>query len=54
MIRRVTMPKWGRADAVLPPPENALPEVRYVEDAGHLVHLEAPGAVVAAITAGGR
>jgi len=43
---------WGRADAVLPPENGAgLPDVRYVDDAGHLVHLEAPGAVVAAITA---
>jgi pyruvate dehydrogenase E2 component (dihydrolipoamide acetyltransferase) len=44
---------WGRADAVLPP-ENTSLDVRYVENAGHLVHLEAPGAVVAAITAGSR
>jgi pyruvate dehydrogenase E2 component (dihydrolipoamide acetyltransferase) len=42
----------GRADAVLPPENGAaLPGVRYVDGAGHLVHLEAPGAVVAAITA---
>jgi len=41
---------WGRADVVLPP-GNALPGVRCAEDAGHVVHLEASGAVVAA---GGR
>lgn len=37
---------WGRQDAVLPPGTADV----YVENAGHLVHLEAPGAVVAAIT----
>lgn len=37
---------WGRQDAVLPPGSADV----YVEDAGHLVHLEAPDAVIAAIT----
>ncbi|MFJ9784185.1 alpha/beta fold hydrolase [Amycolatopsis sp. NPDC101161] len=37
---------WGRQDAVLPPGTADV----YVEDTGHLVHLEAPGAVIAAIT----
>ncbi|MCR6485544.1 acetoin dehydrogenase dihydrolipoyllysine-residue acetyltransferase subunit [Amycolatopsis sp. OK19-0408] len=37
---------WGRQDAVLPPRDNAV----LVDDAGHLVHLEAPNAVLAAIT----
>ncbi|WP_284744583.1 acetoin dehydrogenase dihydrolipoyllysine-residue acetyltransferase subunit [Amycolatopsis sp. RTGN1] len=37
---------WGRQDAVLPPGNADV----YVENAGHMVHLEAPGAVIAAIT----
>jgi pyruvate dehydrogenase E2 component (dihydrolipoamide acetyltransferase) len=37
---------WGRQDAVLPPGNADV----YVENAGHMVHLEAPGAVLAAIT----
>ncbi|WIY04055.1 acetoin dehydrogenase dihydrolipoyllysine-residue acetyltransferase subunit [Amycolatopsis mongoliensis] len=41
---------WGRRDAVLPPGEADV----YVDDAGHLVHLEAPGAVLAAILDGGH
>ncbi|WP_290050696.1 acetoin dehydrogenase dihydrolipoyllysine-residue acetyltransferase subunit [Amycolatopsis solani] len=40
---------WGREDAVLPP-GTTRPDVEHVDGAGHLVHLEAPGAVVAAIT----
>lgn len=41
---------WGRADAVLPSSNGAvLRDVRYVEDAGHMVHLEKPAAVVAAV-----
>jgi pimeloyl-ACP methyl ester carboxylesterase len=36
----------GRQDAVLPPGTAD----GYVENAGHLVHLEAPGAVISAIT----
>lgn len=46
---------WGRQDAVLPPagsatlPEQARADVRYVDDAGHMVHLERPGDVVAAV-----
>lgn len=37
---------WGRSDRILPPPAD-LPgaSLRLVDDAGHLVHLEAPGAV---------
>jgi pyruvate dehydrogenase E2 component (dihydrolipoamide acetyltransferase) len=42
---------WGREDAVLPASNAAaLPDVRYVDDAGHLVHLEQPAAVVAAVS----
>ena len=37
---------WGREDVVLPPGNADV----YVEGAGHMVHLEAPGAVLAAIT----
>ncbi|GAB3138319.1 acetoin dehydrogenase dihydrolipoyllysine-residue acetyltransferase subunit [Amycolatopsis stemonae] len=37
---------WGREDAVLPPRGNAT----LVDHAGHMVHLESPGAVIAAIT----
>ena len=42
---------WGRQDAVLPPDNAAaLADVTYVADAGHMVHMEQPAAVVAAIT----
>ncbi|GAB3000503.1 acetoin dehydrogenase dihydrolipoyllysine-residue acetyltransferase subunit [Amycolatopsis acidiphila] len=38
---------WGRLDAVLPATNAAsLPGVRYVEGAGHMVHLESPSVVV--------
>lgn len=53
LLHHVTVPVavvWGRADAVLPATNGAaLADVRYVEDAGHMVHLEKPGAVVAAV-----
>ncbi|GLY40946.1 hypothetical protein Amsp01_069690 [Amycolatopsis sp. NBRC 101858] len=37
---------WAGQDAVLPPGNADV----YVENAGHLVHLEVPGAVLTAIT----
>ncbi|PXY31354.1 acetoin dehydrogenase dihydrolipoyllysine-residue acetyltransferase subunit [Prauserella muralis] len=41
---------WGRADAVLPPANaSGLGEVAFVDDAGHMVHMEQPGAVVSAV-----
>lgn len=41
---------WGREDAVLPLTNTAgLTGVKVVDDAGHMVHLEKPGAVVAAV-----
>jgi pyruvate dehydrogenase E2 component (dihydrolipoamide acetyltransferase) len=41
---------WGRQDAVLPVTNaEALPDVRYVDGAGHMVHLESPSAVVEAV-----
>jgi pyruvate dehydrogenase E2 component (dihydrolipoyllysine-residue acetyltransferase) len=47
---------WGRADRVLPAAGAALAgdraEVRYVDNAGHMVHMEAPGEVVAAVRTG--
>lgn len=49
LLSKVDLPVkivWGREDAVLPPGNADV----HVENAGHMVHLEAPGAVVAAIT----
>ncbi|MEU8630569.1 acetoin dehydrogenase dihydrolipoyllysine-residue acetyltransferase subunit [Amycolatopsis sp. NPDC048633] len=49
LLSKVDLPTktiWGRQDAVLPPGNADV----YVENAGHMVHLEAPGAVLAAIT----
>jgi pyruvate dehydrogenase E2 component (dihydrolipoamide acetyltransferase) len=47
---------WGREDRVLPASGAALAgdraEVRLVDNAGHMVHMEAPGEVVSAIRAG--
>jgi pyruvate dehydrogenase E2 component (dihydrolipoamide acetyltransferase) len=44
---------WGRADRVLPPSGATAAgdraEVRFVENAGHMVHMEAPGEVVSAV-----
>lgn len=43
---------WGREDAVLPASNAAdLRDVRYVEGAGHMVHMESPASVVAAVAA---
>jgi pyruvate dehydrogenase E2 component (dihydrolipoamide acetyltransferase) len=54
MLSTVNVPVavvWGRQDAVLPPDNAAaLADVTYVADAGHMVHMEQPAAVVAAIT----
>ncbi|NKQ55395.1 acetoin dehydrogenase dihydrolipoyllysine-residue acetyltransferase subunit [Amycolatopsis sp. K13G38] len=42
---------WGRQDAVLPAAHGAaLANVRYVEGAGHMVHMESPNSVVEAFT----
>ncbi|WP_276617009.1 alpha/beta fold hydrolase [Streptomyces sp. DASNCL29] len=45
---------WGRADQVLPAANAAALEgrapVTYVDDAGHMVHMEQPSAVVDAVT----
>lgn len=46
---------WGRQDAVLPPaesatlPEQARTDLRYVDGAGHMVHMERPNDVVTAV-----
>ncbi|WP_245865571.1 acetoin dehydrogenase dihydrolipoyllysine-residue acetyltransferase subunit [Prauserella marina] len=41
---------WGSQDAIIPPANvGDRPDVTVVEDAGHMVHMEQPGAVVAAI-----
>jgi pyruvate dehydrogenase E2 component (dihydrolipoyllysine-residue acetyltransferase) len=41
---------WGRQDAVLPATNAAsLANVHYVDSAGHMVHMEAPAAVVEAV-----
>lgn len=43
---------WGRADAVLPVSNaEGLDGVSFVDDAGHMVHMEKPGAVVEATLA---
>jgi pyruvate dehydrogenase E2 component (dihydrolipoamide acetyltransferase) len=39
---------WGREDRVIPPSPD-LPGVTVVDKAGHMVHMEAPGAVVATV-----
>jgi len=42
---------WGRQDAVLPATHGeSLANVRYVDGAGHMVHMEAPNSVVEAFT----
>ncbi|MEU6646436.1 acetoin dehydrogenase dihydrolipoyllysine-residue acetyltransferase subunit [Saccharomonospora sp. NPDC046836] len=55
LLSRVDVPVavvWGRADAVLPAANgSALTGVSYVEEAGHMVHMEKPQAVVAAVEA---
>lgn len=40
---------WGDRDAVLPVANGAALDVQHVESAGHMVHMEKPGAVVAAV-----
>jgi pyruvate dehydrogenase E2 component (dihydrolipoamide acetyltransferase) len=59
LLARSTVPAvivWGRADRVLPAAGADLAgdraEVRLVAGAGHMVHMEAPGEVVAGIRAG--
>jgi pyruvate dehydrogenase E2 component (dihydrolipoamide acetyltransferase) len=56
LLARSTVPAvivWGRADRVLPAAGADLAsdraDVRLVDNAGHMVHMEAPGEVVAAI-----
>jgi pyruvate dehydrogenase E2 component (dihydrolipoamide acetyltransferase) len=56
LLRSTSVPTavvWGRADRVLPVANAAAlgerAEVRYVDNAGHMVHMENPGAVRAAI-----
>jgi pyruvate dehydrogenase E2 component (dihydrolipoamide acetyltransferase) len=52
-VRVPTVVVWGRADEVLPASGADLvggqARVQLVDDAGHMVHLEAPSAVVAAV-----
>jgi pyruvate dehydrogenase E2 component (dihydrolipoamide acetyltransferase) len=59
LLARSTVPAvivWGRADRVLPAAGADVvgdrAQVRLVDNAGHMVHMEAPGEVVAAVRAG--
>jgi pyruvate dehydrogenase E2 component (dihydrolipoamide acetyltransferase) len=50
-LAAITVPAavvWGREDKVIPPSADA-PGLTLVDGAGHMVHMEAPGAVVAAV-----